>query len=203
MTRVYLIRHGRVKWNVDDAAYAGWTDTPLDETGVKQAEQLAYRLKDIDISAVYSSDMSRAVCTASEIACTHGLQVEIIPELREINYGEWEKVTRTEIRRRWGDFYDRWLEDAEHVQIPGGETLAEVRDRALPAVERIVADHPDQTVAFVAHKTVNRMLICHWLDMDISRYREIGQYNSAVNIVKFIGNRVVIETVNDVCHLRR
>lgn len=202
-TRVLLVRHGRVVWNAK-SAYAGWTDLPLDERGEYEATLVAKRLRSAPISGVYSSDLIRAMTTAETIASHHSLCVNTDPNLREINYGEWEGLSVEDIETEYGrDFFKSWTNDPVNVRIPGGETFAELRDRAVPAVERIVKAHPGQTVVVVAHKSVNRVLMCSWLGLDVGCYKRIEQLNVAINSVLFKGNRVVLETVNDVCHVTK
>jgi len=200
-TRILLIRHGRVAWNAR-SAYTGWTDLPLDEQGEMEAGLLAGRLKAVRLSAVYCSGLVRAARTAEIIAGPRGLAVRLEPDVREINYGEWEGLGEDDIRRAYGDdLFDSWAADPENTRIPGGETFGELRDRAQPAVARIAARHPGETAAVVAHKSVNRVLICCWLGLPVGRYKQIEQENGAINAAVFDGNRVVVETVNDVCHV--
>lgn len=200
-TRVLLIRHGRVGLNARSAR-AGWTDVPLDEEGEREAMLVSDRLKSTDIAAVYSSDLIRARQTAEIIAEPHGLDVMTEPAIREINYGDWEELNMDDITAGYGaDFIKSWMADSENVRIPGGETFGELRDRAVPAVTRIASSHPGRTIAIVGHRSLNRVLICHWLGLSIGRFREIEQANAAINSAVFDGNRVVLETVNDVCHI--
>lgn len=202
-TRVLLVRHGRIAWNAR-AARAGWTDVPLDEQGERESQLISDRLRSIEIAAVYSSDLGRARRTAEIIASPHGLDVRIDADLREINYGEWEGLEIDEIVRSYGeDAISDWIEDPANFRIPGGETFGELRDRAIPAMSRIAAAHRGETIVVVGHKSLNRVLICQWLGMDLSRYAQIEQKNAALNSAVFDGNRVVLETVNDVCHIRK
>ncbi|MEN6372727.1 MAG: histidine phosphatase family protein [Armatimonadota bacterium] len=201
--RILLVRHGRVEWNAK-SAYAGWTDLPLDEHGVKEAKMAAKRLGNAAISAVYSSDLVRARRTAEIIAEPHGLSVNIEPGIREINYGEWEGLGIDEVKKAYGeDFFRAWVADPENIRIPGGETFGELRDRASAAMARIAALHPGQTIAVVAHKSVNRVLICHWMGIAVGRYKQIEQKNCAINAVMLSKNRTVVETVNDMCFAAR
>jgi alpha-ribazole phosphatase/probable phosphoglycerate mutase len=202
-TRILLIRHGRVAWNAR-AAYTGWTDLPLDERGEKEAMMVANRLKDTPIGAIYASDLNRARRTAEIIAEPHNLKVQVSINLREINYGEWEGLEISDVKSNYGeDVFNAWSRDPVNYRIPGGETFGELRDRAAPEVERIASTHPGQTVVVAAHRSVNRVLICHWLGLDVGRYKQIEQKNGAINSLLFNGNRVVIETVNDVCHIEK
>lgn len=200
-TRILLIRHGRVAWNAK-SAYTGWTDVPLDECGREEAALVAQRLKTVNLAAVYSSDLCRARNTAEIIASQHPLGVEIEPNLKEVNYGEWEGLSIDEVKNAYGEvFYKSWADDPERVRIPGGETFGELRDRAVPAIKRIASLHPGGIVAIVAHRSVNRVLICHWLGLGVNSYKKIEQYNGAINSIAFRGNPAAIETVNDVCHV--
>ena len=202
-TRILLVRHGRVSWNAK-AAYTGWTDLPLDERGEKEAMMVAKRLKNTHIGAIYASDLNRARRTAEIIAGPHNLNVQTSKNLREINYGEWEGLSISDVKSNYGeDVFDMWASDPVNYRIPGGETFGELRDRAAPEVERIASAHPGQTVVIVAHRSVNRVLVCHWLGLDVGRYKQIEQKNGAINSLLFNGNRVSIETVNDVCHIEK
>jgi alpha-ribazole phosphatase len=200
-TRILLVRHGRVAWNAR-SAYTGWTDIELDDWGLQEAGMVSKKLSSAPIKAVYSSDLIRARKTAEIIAKPHGLTVTNDKNLREINYGEWEGLGVDDIIANYGeDFYKTWTNDPENVRIPGGETFSELCQRAAPAAESIAKAHPGQTVVIVAHKSVNRVLLCHWLGLSVGSYKQIEQDNGAINSVVFSGNRVVVETVNDVCHI--
>ena len=100
MVRVYLVRHGQVEWNSANA-YAGQTDLALNETGRGQAESLAEYFARKDISAIYSSDLSRARETAEIIADRKELPVQQVPALREVNYGQCEGLTEAQIAERY------------------------------------------------------------------------------------------------------
>jgi signal transduction histidine kinase len=99
VTVLLLCRHGRTDWN-DLGRYQGQTDVPLNKLGRQQAQALAQLLRSEPIGAVYSSDLSRAADTASEIARFHGLEVRRDARLREINQGRWEGLTVRQIRER-------------------------------------------------------------------------------------------------------
>lgn len=200
-TRILLVRHGRVAWNAK-AVFTGWTDVPLDQQGEYEAGRVSDRLKDLPITAVYSSDLIRARQTAEYIAKLHSLPVKTEQMLREINYGEWEGLGVTEIGQAYGeDILRAWLADPEHVRIPGGESFGELRDRAVEAISRIVAVHPGQTVVVVAHRSLNRVLLCNFLGIKAGCYKKLEQDNGALNSIVINGNRTTVETVNDVCHI--
>jgi len=199
--RLYLIRHGEVAWNRENS-YIGSTDLPLNDEGRRQAELLADRLKGTDLAGVYSSDLSRARETAEIIAERLDLSVVIVPELRELDYGEWEGMPEIELPKRYPELYAQWRANPAEVRAPGGETFGELRDRACPAFERIAKAHAGENVIVVAHKSANRVMLCRLMGIDIKYYREIGQGNAALNVIeRREDGRMVVESVNDMSHL--
>ena len=201
MSRIYLIRHGEVAWNAE-SAYVGSTDLPLNDTGRAQAEMLARRLERDDISAIYSSDLSRARETAEIVAERLDLSVALVPGLRELDYGEWEGMPEVELPKRFPELFDAWRADPARVSTPGGETFQQLADRAYPAFRAISEQHPNDNIAVVGHKSTNRTLLCCMLGIDINRYKQVGQGNAAVNIIERRDDgRFVVEQINECCHL--
>ncbi|NPV71519.1 MAG: histidine phosphatase family protein [Firmicutes bacterium] len=135
--QLVLVRHGQTQWNAE-ARYQGHRDIPLSATGAAQAAALASYMSQWDVAAVYSSDLSRAFETASRIAAAHGITVLRDRRLREMCFGDWESLTHDEIESNYPDLYGAWLESPATVHPPNGETLADVRDRALAALRDAV-----------------------------------------------------------------
>jgi len=125
-----LIRHGLTIWN-HEFRYQGHTDIELSEEGVKQAQALQKRLAGEKLDAIYSSDLSRAVQTASIIAKPHRLELITDSRLREVNFGVWEGLNFKEIESRYPDLLKTWLEAPHNLEIPQGETFMAMHDRAL------------------------------------------------------------------------
>ena len=156
MTRVLLVRHGESTWNVE-GRWQGHADAPLTELGERQAQAAADSL-DFEITAVWSSDLSRARRTAEVLAAGAGVdQVRVDQRLRERDVGEWTGMTRGEIEEQWPGYL------AEHKSPPGFEVDADVAERTLVAVRHLGAtEAPDAVVLAVAHggviRTVERRL---------------------------------------------
>jgi broad specificity phosphatase PhoE len=149
VTTILLARHGETDWNVE-GRLQGWDDRPLNETGRAQARELAQRLADVPFDAVYASDLARARETAEIVAAPHGVPVLIEPDLREMHYGTWSGLTRTEIEERFPG-------QARH----DGETREEHLERVLRAAGRIAARHPGERVLIVSHGGSLRALRRH------------------------------------------
>ncbi|HVL63572.1 MAG TPA: histidine phosphatase family protein [Actinomycetota bacterium] len=169
MTRVVLVRHGETEWNRTKRAQ-GQADVPLNTAGHRQAVHAANELRHLDVTAVYASDLSRAIDTARAIADAHGLEVHTDPDLREVDQGEWEGLHVDEIRSRWPDL---WGPARHYSARPGGESPQQVRDRALRALRRIVERHPGQTVVVVSHGGTIRWLSAEALGYDDRRSARI------------------------------
>ncbi|MDD4600264.1 Phosphoserine phosphatase 1 [bioreactor metagenome] len=200
MTKIILVRHGQTIWNVE-MKYQGQTDIDLTEKGIIQAQLVADRLAKEPLSAVYSSDLSRAFITAKAIAAKHTLQVIAVPELREINFGDWEGLTYTNINSGWPQTMNKLFTCPEEVIIPGGESFPQVKERATAALARIAHNHPNETIVVVSHGGTIRTLICAALNIHLNYVWNIKQDNTAVNILEYHDNRIMVSLVNDTGHL--
>ena len=157
-TTLYFVRHGESEANAA-RLFTGHLDSPLTETGRRQAVAVADALAGVRVDRVVSSDLSRALHTAGEIAARHGLPVETDQALREIDLGEMAGRSFDDARA-----HPDWNEDG-FVQWPGGESLDAVFERAFAVVQRIVAESPGQTVVIVGHGGVTRILVSHFLGL--------------------------------------
>lgn len=201
MTKIIFVRHGQTEWNVL-GRYQGQTDIALSPLGIEQAEKLAAHFPVDKVEAVYSSDLVRAMTTARCVADSFGLTVEPRPELRELNFGDWEGLTYDEIVAKWPDALNNFFQHPDVLEIPHGESFPKLRERALDAVEKIVACHPNQTVAVFAHGAILRTILTAALHMDLKYVWTIRQFNTAVNIVTYTEHGTTVELLNGTGHLK-
>lgn len=173
----------------------------LDEVGVRQARATAARLNPWEIFAVYSSPLKRAFSTATILAARQGITVQPEPGLIDIDYGKWQGMTHPEAKADNPKVYDLWLKRPHQVTFPGGEGLADVRKRAVGAVEALTPKHDGQTVVLVSHKVVIKVLLCHFLGLDDTHFWRFQQGFCAVNVVEVNGGSAALHLVNDGCHL--
>ena len=199
-TRILLVRHGETAWNRGEV-FRGRADVVLDDTGRLQARALRAALLPHGPVAVYASPLSRAVETARIAVEPLGLSVRTEEALIDIDYGRWQGRGREEVRSAEPDLYDRWLRAPETVTFPGGESLAAVRDRALPALLEIAERHPGETVLVVAHRVVNKVLLCEILGAGLGAFWRVMQTNACLNILAREGDEFQVTLLNDTCHL--
>jgi len=201
MTQIILVRHGQTPWN-KDKIFRGSVDIPLNDQGREEARLAGEWLKGETIHAAYTSPLSRSRETAAAIARHHGLEVSDLPGLSDLCYGDWQGLPLTEVKVKYADLYRQWETAPHTVRFPGGETLDEVKARALAAVMEAVKRHPGECVLLSAHRAVNKVLIAAFIGLDNSHFWRLGQDTTAVNRFNYVDGTWHIMLVNDTCHLR-
>ena len=173
MTELILARHGETVWNVEKI-YRGRTDVNLDEVGVKQAELLGRYLRNWELEAIYSSPLIRAIDTANIIARYQKIGVHITEGLVDFDYGEWQSLPEQEAKRLYPTLYNEWHNNPHKVKMPGGESLEDVKRRAIGVVNDVIPKYQG-SIVLVAHRVVNKVLICSLLGLDNSHFWNINQ----------------------------
>jgi len=206
---LWLIRHGESIGN-RDRIYQGQNDLPLSPLGHRQAELLAERLAAIHpvqpFSAIYSSDLQRAVQTAAPSAQAIGLPIHLAPGLREIDVGAWSGLTFAEIEQR---FPDEWaasypVMDPERVR-GGGESYRQAQLRSVEAVRAIVAAHPQERVLLFFHGGVLQAVLAYVMQLPLPNKRFLHTSNTSISRLRLacVGQEMhgQLLGVNDVAHL--
>jgi probable phosphoglycerate mutase len=168
VTTILLARHAETDWNRDQR-WQGHADPPLNAHGREQATNLARRLDDVPLDAIYSSDLRRAYETAVAVAQGRGLAVVRNAGLREIDVGEWSGLTTAEIEVRYPEGFARHVDGGDGWE--NGESHAEMSARVVAAVAQITAAHPGGRVLCVLHGGTIRALLAHSEDVDLGEWR--------------------------------
>lgn len=201
MTSIYLVRHGQTAWNKEEI-FRGRTDVPLDETGLKQAELAGQYFKGMEIHAIYSSPLSRAWQTAQKIAQIQTVKVEPLEGILDMSFGDWEGHAHQEIRKMDNETYRQWVESPHLVKLPGGESLDDVRGRAMAALEEVLRKHSEKTIVLVSHRVVCKVMICAILGLDNSHFWQIAQDTTAINLIQYKKGKYILSLMNETCHLK-
>jgi len=195
-TRIHLIRHGEVV-GAEQRRYNGQTDVALTEKGKAQYGFLQLRMKKLPIAAVYSSDLTRCVEGAELLAAGYGLKVIRHPELREIDAGDWQGMTWTEIEQQHPKAWKKRLKDIVNTPFPGGENLHDVAARVRPLVADIAARHQGEDVIVVAHGGVNRILLLDAIGAPLSALFGIEQDFGCLNCIDYFDDgRTLVRLLN-------
>ena len=206
--RLLLVRHGETQWN-KESRFQGIRDIPLNENGKAQGRKAGAFLKDIKIDFAVSSPMLRPKETAEIILENHpGVSLETTSELVEICHGLWEGKLESEIEAEFPGLLQQWKDKPETVQMPEGENLQEVWDRAIAAWQKIVANYSNggapRTGIVVAHDAINKVLICSLLGLKPDNFWNIKQGNGAVTVIDYpesAEGKAVLQAINITTHL--
>ena len=200
-TRLVLVRHGEPDESMHGRCY-GSLDVPLSAAGLRRAAAMAETLRAHEIEAVYSSPLQRAFDTARAVASAHGLEPIPRDALRELDFGELEGMSHEEIAAKHPELYRFWMEDPASVRFPGGEGLADLRERVLPEVAEIRARHEGQSAAVVAHGGVVRVVLADVLELPDAAFFRIDQPYGALSVVDWSDGVPMVRVAGAVLYSR-
>jgi probable phosphoglycerate mutase len=198
--RLILVRHGSTTFN-EDGLVLGRSDPPLSAVGLEQAQAVAHALAGKPVQAVYTSPLKRAQQTAAAIATALGLTPVLEQGLLELDAGELEGLKFEEMRQHHAGFLAQWTRDPGPLMMPGGESLDVVQARAWEAVHEIRERHPKGTVIAVTHNFVILVILCQALGIRLARFRGLRHEVGATSTLELAGDRAVLVSLNDRCHL--
>ncbi len=199
--RLLLIRHGETDWNAT-LRYQGQGGVPLNAQGRAQARRVGERLARYGATALYTSDIARASETAAIVGELTGLASEPMPDLREIDVGQWEGLTPEELYRRFPDHMREYERDPARTVRLGGESYAQLQVRALRALTGIHAAHPgDKTVLAVSHGGTIRALLCHVIGLDLIHFGRLWLDNGSLTELRHGSNGWRLLRLNDAAHM--
>jgi broad specificity phosphatase PhoE len=141
---LFLVRHGETDWN-KIGRIQGHMDTPLNETGIAQAKATAEQFRGEHINFIISSDLARAKQTAEIIAEATGAELILDASFREMKYGVIDGMLIHEVNEKYGQFHERPYKEL------GGESFAEVEERAMRALHNHRKRYHHKNVVIVTH----------------------------------------------------
>ncbi len=200
---LYLIRHGETDFNAGNLVQ-GWTESELNATGRWQAEMLAKRLTQPDErpTAIYCSPQSRAAETARPTAEALGIQPVYDDALMEMRCGDWEGLNFDQIKHERRDEFHAWARSADSCIPGGGESIRDLHRRAAKSADRIISSHPDGSrIAIFTHGGVNRVLMAHFLGIDLQVSRRCHQDNASISLFVRRLDMFFMDRWNDISHL--
>jgi len=174
--RLFLLRHGETEASVSGQYVGSGSDIPLTAAGMKMAVQFANAYKSYDWKAIYCSPLLRTRQTLAPLQEALTCPVNFRDGLREINYGEWELKTASQIKETDPEAMRKFHEEGDTFAPPGGENVISVLNRVNAVLEEVKKDHLDGDVLFVSHRTTLRVLLCSLLGVEVKRYRKSFEY---------------------------
>jgi broad specificity phosphatase PhoE len=199
--RLILVRHGETPWNVT-LQYQGHVNVPLNERGRDQARHTAARLARLGADALYTSDIARAAETAEIIGAALGLKPAPMPDLREIDVGNWEGLTPEELYRRYPAHMAEFERDPARTVRLGGESYAQLQQRALVGLKRIYEAHkPGNVIVAVSHGGTIRALLCHVIGLELANFGKMWLDNGSLTEIRYGSHGWRLVRLNDAAHL--
>ena len=198
MTRtvVYLFRHGEPVL-AETRRFIGHLDVPLSPRGEAQCVAQSARLRDVPITALYTSDLVRARRSGELLGAPAACPPILVPALREMAMGRWEGLTAEEIQAREPAAFATWMASVGEFPFPDGESVPDLAARAWPAFEALVTAHAGVTIAIVAHGGTNRMLLSRALGLPLGRLLSFGQGYAAMTILAHEAGRWSLRRLNE------
>ena len=182
LSNLIFIRHGETAWN-REKRFQGHSDVLLNERGLLQAELLAGALQREGVSRLFSSPLARARQTAEIIGERLNLDVEIMRELTELSFGEYEGELEADLRAKHGQGFAQWREAHYTEPAPGGDSISSVKDRAAIAAEAMTGASEQGSVAAVAHQAIFMAVKAHLRgDYSVQAARSYKQQNNEIDI---------------------
>ena len=201
MTNIFLIRHAEAEGNIYRRGNGHYNGL-VTERGYKQVERLRARFEDIQIDAVYSSDLSRASDTAKAVSVPRGLDINKTEMLREVNLGEWEDVAWGDIEYSYSEMSDKFSNDPALWSVSGSEPYEDVKDRMYKFMTEAAERHNGETIAVVSHGFAIRSLMCLLEGIPSSETAKMPYFdNTAVTGITYDNGKFAVEHPGCVSHL--
>lgn len=187
---IYLTRHGETDWN-EKKLVQGHTNIPLNKKGERQAKLLAGVLKNIDFSAVYSSDLLRAKNSAEIIILGKNLKVHTTHALRERFFGRFEGRYLEELRKALGETMIVPKKTQERLKLNDVENDVDVNSRLIPFMKKIATTYLGKNVLMVTHGGLLRAFLSY-VGYEVPKYSEKPLKNTGYLIIESDGKKFKI-----------
>ncbi len=192
--KIFLLRHGEIDTSYV-GRFVGQTDLALSVAGEFQARLWERELSAVPLKKIYCSDLMRSKDTAGIISGSRKLDIQISPQLREINLGEWEGLQIGYVKIHFAEEWRMRGMDMEKYRPPGGESFSDLASRVLPVFNGIV-NNAKGNVLVIGHAGVNRIILCHLLGMPFANLLTICQDYGRMNIIELKDGSLRLKAMN-------
>ena len=198
--KLYIIRHGTTKWNVE-RRLQGRKDSELTEEGIKRAIMLRDRLQDVDFDMIYSSPLNRALETAKIIKGQRNIEIIIHKSLCELDFGNWEGMQISEIERKFPNEYHSYIKEPENYIPVDGESFEELFIRVKHFLDDI-ARLDAKNILVVTHGVTIKAILAIIKKLSLKEFSSIPVYTgTALNICDISKNKIEILVEGDITHI--
>ena len=201
MRRIFLVRHGQTACSTRNV-YCGACPTPLNENGQAMAQHLAAAMQNETWGGLYCSTLPRAQQMIAPLSALCGVPAQALRGLCELDYGRWDGRTAADIAAADPAEWAAFRANPAQCSPPDGETGATVVQRMAQVMTELHTLHPQQNVLLVSHKAAIRLILCHFLGIDLKYFRDrLAQPLGAVNVVEMRPNGPLLRSLADISYL--
>jgi len=178
--KLFLIRHGQTDWNLKEKIQ-GSCDIELNDTGVKQAEELGNKIleENYKFSKIYSSSQKRAIKTAEILSEITNVDYISIDGLEEMNLGEWEGLSWSEIKEKYPVEYEEWFIKRRYTKTPNGESYQDMLERVLTSIHKIIDENCNEVI-IVTHSAVIMCIQCYLTNTPFDEMTKFKTDNASI-----------------------
>lgn len=202
MIRLVMVRHGHVE-GISPERFRGRQDVALSERGMREAlavaDNVASRWKP---AVVYTSPLQRCVRTGVAIAGACKARLDVLQDLNDLDYGDWQWRTHQEVEGRWPELFELWHSAPHRMRFPRGESLQHVGARVADALRFLLERHSGETVVLVGHDSSNRVMLLELLELPLSAYWRIDQDPCGVSEILVNTKHAKVLFLNETQHLK-
>lgn len=199
--RLFIARHGETEYNRKKLLQGRGIDASLNDTGIRQAQELSAYLSRYSVNFLASSSLKRSYETAGYHGKSIKMKVDQYSALDEMDYGDFEGVSFLDVEKEIKQISRIWRSGQVDVKIPGGESPKDTFERANGAMLDIIEATKDETIVVVIHGRLIRILLSEWLGLGLKNMHEIDHRNGSVNQVIYKNGRFEAVYLNKTDHL--
>ncbi len=197
--KFFLARHAETTANTKTVILGGKQGGELSERGKRQAEALSKRLSKEKFLEVHASSSNRAVQTAEAVMKRQGCRLFLHDELMEIDMGELVGLSHEQCNEKHPNILAEIFRKPS-MRIPGGESLLDVRSRAMPVIEKIAGKRGDPSVLVVGHNIANRVILATLIGLPLEEGKNIKQKNACISVLDLKPDFAQLYTLDNSIH---
>jgi len=193
---IIFVRHGQAENNTKRILAGRTEGVPLTKTGIEQAERISKYIKHLDISAIYSSPIERAVSTAKIIADYNSLNYELDDRLIEIEMGKFTRMNYDDMFAKYGNIFLKFYENDPVIAEHEVETFPDVQKRVLDMVDHVLKKHKNENVILVTHMDPIKSMLAKVMNLLPETLFELIIANASLTIIKEQDKKFSLSAIN-------
>lgn len=178
--KLLLIRHGQTDWNTK-GKIQGSCDIELNDVGILQAEELSKKIVEnkYRFERIYTSSQRRAIQTAEIISSVTNVEYVTDEGLKEINFGDWEGLTWSEVKEKYPLEYQEWYINRRYTNPPNGESYQNMLVRALNSIQKIIHENSEDII-IITHSAIIMCIQCYLTDTPFNEMTKFKSENTSI-----------------------